>query len=77
MADNDIMVESLTSPAEVAHMTRSYAQQLQADEVRYVRCGSYVWLRVHGRRHHLNLLYRPWSSAALLSPLDFQPAVRC
>ena len=35
-ADNDIVVESLTSPAEVAHMTRSYAQQLQADEVRYV-----------------------------------------
>ena len=70
-ADNDIVVESLTSPAEVAHMTRSYAQQLQADEVRYAVCGSYVWLRVHGRRHRLNLLYRPWGSAALLSPVDF------
>ena len=70
--ETDIVVESLTPPAEIARMTRGYAQQLQADEVRYVRCGSYVWLRVHGRRHHLNLLYRPWGSAALLSPLEFR-----
>jgi hypothetical protein len=70
--ENDIVVESLTSPAEVARMTRSYAQQLQADEVRYVRCGNYVWLRVHGRRHQMNLLYRPWNSTALLNPMNFR-----
>jgi hypothetical protein len=70
--ENDIVVESLTSPSEVARMTRNYAQQLQADEVRYVLCGSYVWLRVHGRRHRMNLLYRPWSSAAILNPMDLR-----
>lgn len=71
-ADNDIVVETLTSPAEVAHMTRSYAQQLQADEVRYVLCGNYVWFRVHGRRHSMNLLYRPWGQSPMLNPMDFQ-----
>jgi hypothetical protein len=71
-AENDIVVESLTLPAEVARMTRRYAQQMQADEVRYVLCGSYVWLRVHGRRHHMNLLYRPWGSAAMLNPIDLR-----
>jgi hypothetical protein len=71
VAEDDIVVESLTSPTEVARMTRCYAQQLEADEVRYVLCGSYVWLRVHGRRHHMNLLYRPWGSAAMLNPINF------
>ncbi len=73
--ENDIVVESPTSPAEVARMTRGFAQQLQAEEVRYVVCGSYVWLRVHGRRHRMNLLYRPWSAAAMLNPLDFRTPV--
>ena len=71
-AENDIVVESLTSPAEVARMTRGYAQQLQADEVRYALCGSYIWLRVRGRRHRMNLLYRPWGTAAMLNPMDFR-----
>jgi hypothetical protein len=71
-ADNDIVVENLTSPAEVARMTRGYAQQLQADEVRYVLCGNYVWFRVHGRRHSMNLLYRPWGPSPMLNPMDFR-----
>ena len=58
-ADNDIVVESLTSPAEVARMTRGYAQQLQADEVRYVR-------------HSMNLLYRPWGQSPMLNPMNFR-----
>jgi hypothetical protein len=69
---DDIVVESMTSPAEVARMTRGYAQQLQADEVRYALCGSYIWLRVRGRRHRMNLLYRPWGTAAMINPMDFR-----
>lgn len=74
LSGNDIVMESVTSPAEMARMTRSYAQQLQASEVRFALCGSYVWVRVLGHRDRMNLLYHPSEQAAALNFLDFQPS---
>ncbi len=53
----DVVIESRASAAEIARMTTSYAQQVEAREIRYAAIGDYVWVRLCGLRDPLNLLY--------------------
>ena len=53
----DVVIESRASAAEIARMTTEYARQVEAHEVRYAPVGEYVWVRLHGLRSRLNLLY--------------------
>ena len=53
---NDVVIESRASAPEIAHMTRSYAQQVEASQIRYAVVGDYIWARILGRST-MNLLY--------------------
>jgi len=54
---DDVVIESHASAAEIARMTTSYAQQIEAGEIRYAAIGDFVWVRLCGSRSPLNLLY--------------------
>jgi hypothetical protein len=53
---DDVVIESRASAPEIAHMTRSYAQQIEATQIRYALVGDYIWVRILGRTT-MNLLY--------------------
>jgi len=58
---SDVVVESRATTAEIARMTRSYAQQLEARTIRFAAVGDYLWARILGRSS-LNLLYHRHSN---------------
>jgi len=47
-----------SSPRERAHITRNYAVQLNAQEMRFATCRDYLWARLTGRRHEMDILFR-------------------
>jgi hypothetical protein len=71
--------EAHCEPSEAARMARSYVGQVAATDVRIVRSGEYLWIRLRGRSF-TDLLFRnkwmtnpelrPIASAALAAILD-------
>jgi hypothetical protein len=50
--------DSYTEKAEMARIARGYALKVSATEVRMVRCGDYIWLRLEDHRKPVDLLFR-------------------
>lgn len=54
----DVQVfERSSGPAEMARITGSYVARLSPEEVRIVRCGPYVWVRLMGGPSETDLLF--------------------
>jgi hypothetical protein len=49
--------ESYTDKSEMARIARSYVLKVSAREVRIVRCGDYIWLRLEDHREPVDLLF--------------------
>ncbi|HZQ96259.1 MAG TPA: hypothetical protein VFA67_14690 [Candidatus Sulfotelmatobacter sp.] len=50
--------DSYTDKSEMARIARSYVLRVSAREVRIVRCGDYIWLRLEDHRQPVDLLFR-------------------
>lgn len=53
----DQFFEDAHSPGEMARITSSYSSALAAENVRLVRCGEFIWVRVQGKDDSANLLF--------------------
>jgi hypothetical protein len=49
-AVKDVVFERMKDASECARIIGSYAGKLEAEEVRLAQCGSYIWVRLEGRR---------------------------
>lgn len=49
--------DSYTDKAEMARIARGYVLKVSATEVRMVRCGDYIWLRLEDHREPVDLLF--------------------
>jgi len=54
----EVLFDSIKDPREMGAVTRSYAVQLAADDVRIVSCGEFVWTRITSHGEHHNLLFK-------------------
>jgi Type II secretion system (T2SS), protein E, N-terminal domain len=52
------LFQSVKDPAEMAHITASFALQLQATSVRLTGCGEFAWVRFHSETVSRDLLFR-------------------
>jgi hypothetical protein len=50
--------EAVSGPAEMTRIASSYALRLDAEKVRAVGCGEYIWVKVQGEKDEVNLLLR-------------------
>lgn len=57
------MFDRISGSAEMARITASYVARVGAEQVRIVRCGSYIWVRLAAEKHATDLLFAPRSSA--------------
>jgi hypothetical protein len=46
-AENEVVFDRVTDAAEIARIVRNYAIRVSATELRLVRCGPHVWVRLH------------------------------
>jgi hypothetical protein len=54
----EVAFDGKSSPREMAHITRNYAVQLNAEQVRFATCRDHLWARLTGRRHEMDILFR-------------------
>ena len=55
---NEVIFEGESSPQEIAHIIRSYAVQINGEEMRFAVCCDHLWTRLKGRRHKMDILFR-------------------
>jgi hypothetical protein len=54
----EVVFDGESSPQEMAQILRSYAVQINAEEMRFAICCDHLWTRLKGRRHEMDLLFR-------------------
>jgi len=54
----EIVFDNESNPQEMAQILRSYAVQINAEEMRYAACCNHLWTRLKGRRHEMDILFR-------------------
>jgi hypothetical protein len=60
----DLLFESWHDPTAMARITCGYALKFDAEQVRIVGCGEYVWVRLEAGRQVATLLFRHPLAAA-------------
>jgi Type II secretion system (T2SS), protein E, N-terminal domain len=65
------LFERVSSTAEMARIVGSYVAMLSSEDVRIVRCGQYIWVRLDADRNFTDLLFSLAEErfAALVPPL--------
>lgn len=56
--ENEVIFDRSMDSGEIARMSRNYAVQLAAREVRFGLCHSYFWLRIFNSRQETDLIFR-------------------
>ncbi|MGC2195999.1 MAG: hypothetical protein WA628_15085 [Terriglobales bacterium] len=56
------LFDRISGSAEMARITGSYVTRVGAEEVRIVRCGPYIWVRLTTEKHATDLVFAPKSS---------------
>ena len=56
--NEEVTVDSVKSPSEMARIVRNYAVQIEAAAVRFTRCREYIWSRLQGARQEIELLFK-------------------
>lgn len=54
----EVVFDGECGPQEMAHVVRSYAVQINAQEMRFATCCDHLWTRLKGRRHEMDILFR-------------------
>jgi hypothetical protein len=49
--------DRITDPAEMARIATSYLTRLDAEEIRIVRCGAHIWIRMSENTGKVDLLF--------------------
>ena len=65
LREGELVFESCSTAAEIAHIASSYAGKLNAREVRIVACGEYIWIRLQ-HEEPTDLLFLKSASSLLL-----------
>ncbi len=65
----DVVFDRMEDAGECARIVGSYTTRMQAEEVRLVRCGSHLWIRLERPR-------RPAVNMVLRAPLESAPTSR-
>jgi hypothetical protein len=55
---NEIVFDRVSSTAEMAKLARNYVNQIGAHQTRFGICRDYLWMRIWGSRHEMDLLFR-------------------
>jgi hypothetical protein len=55
---NEIIMEQISGPFEMARLARNYVSQVGAQRTRFGVCRDYLWMRIWGPRHEMDLLFR-------------------
>ncbi|HWR36693.1 MAG TPA: hypothetical protein VN622_12565 [Clostridia bacterium] len=55
---HEIVMDGLDSAEEMTRIVISYAHQVGAASLRFVECGTYIWLRLANTKHSTDLLFR-------------------
>ena len=61
--------ERVANPSEIVRITSSYAARLSSDDLRIVRCGPHIWVRLSRRNDVIHLVFR-LAEAPAVSRLD-------
>lgn len=56
--NEEVQFDRISSVLEMARIARSYATQTAAVSVRFTRCRKYIWTRIEGQRHKIELIFR-------------------
>lgn len=56
--DDEIVIERTSGPGEMAWLARNYVSQIAAQQSRFGVCRDYLWMRICGPRHEMDLLFR-------------------
>lgn len=54
----EVVFDGESSPQDMAHIIRNYATQISAGGMRFATCRDYLWTRLAGRRHEMDILFR-------------------
>lgn len=56
--ENEIVFDRVSGPAEMARLACNYVKQIKATRTRFGVCRDYLWMRMWGARHQMDLLFR-------------------
>jgi hypothetical protein len=62
---DEIVFDRECDPAEMARITRSYLQRLNADDLHLAACGSHLWVRLICADEAMNLIFRTGAAAQI------------
>jgi len=55
---NEIIMEQISGPIEMARLARNYVSQVAAQRTRFGVCRDYLWMRIWAPRNEMDLLFR-------------------